>query len=98
MQETKELWVPSPGWEDPLEEETATHSSVLVWRVPMNSQRSLVGYSPWGHKESDMTEYAQQRERQARENDISSNAHSHPITDHTPGVFVFFKAWKCMLS
>ena len=29
----------------------ATHASVLAWRVP-----SLVGYSPWGHKESDTTE------------------------------------------
>ena len=29
----------------------ATHSSILAWR-----QRSLAGSSPWGHKESDMTE------------------------------------------
>ena len=33
----------------------ATHSSILGWRNP-HGQRSLVGYSPWGHKESDMTE------------------------------------------
>ena len=46
MQET---WVQSLGWEDPLEEGKATHSSVLAWRI-----RGL--YSPWGHKESDMTE------------------------------------------
>ena len=31
----------------------ATHSSSLSWRIP--EQRSLVGYSPWGCKESDMT-------------------------------------------
>ena len=31
MQET---WVQSLGWEDPLEKEMATHSSVLVWRIP----------------------------------------------------------------
>ena len=41
MQET---WVPSLGWEDPLEKETATHSSILAWRIPwtllsMGSQR-----------------------------------------------------------
>ena len=30
MQET---WVPSLGWEDPLEKETATHSSVMAWRI-----------------------------------------------------------------
>ena len=33
MQET---WVPSLGWEDPLEEGMATHSSVLAWRIPMD--------------------------------------------------------------
>ena len=28
-----EMWVWSPGWEDPLEEGTATHSSILAWRI-----------------------------------------------------------------
>ena len=32
----------------------ATHSSILAWRIPQTS--SLAGYSPWGHKESGMTE------------------------------------------
>ena len=49
MRETRVL---SLGWEDPLEKEKATHSSIPAWRI---SQRSLEGYSPWGHKESDMT-------------------------------------------
>ena len=31
MQET---WVPSLGWEDPLEKGKATHSSILAWRIP----------------------------------------------------------------
>ena len=31
MQETQVL---SPGWEDPLEKEMATHSSILAWRIP----------------------------------------------------------------
>ena len=30
----KETWVRSLGWEDPLEKEMATHSSVLAWRIP----------------------------------------------------------------
>ena len=51
MQETR---VRSLGWEDPLEEGMATHSSVLAWSIPW--QRSLVGCSPRGHTESDMTE------------------------------------------
>ena len=33
MQET---WIQSLGWEDPLEEGMATHSSILAWRIPMD--------------------------------------------------------------
>ena len=32
----RETWVQSLGWEDPLEEGTATHSSTLAWRIPMD--------------------------------------------------------------
>ena len=39
------------GWEDPLEKGMATHSSILPGES--HGQRSLVGYSPWGHKELD---------------------------------------------
>ena len=48
-----------PGSGRSLEESTATHSSILAWRIPR--QRSLVGCSLQGHKESDVsepTEYA----------------------------------------
>ena len=31
----RETWVPSLGWEDPLEKRMATHSSILAWRIPM---------------------------------------------------------------
>ena len=63
MQETQ---VQSLGWEDPLEKKMASHSSILAWRVPWREfhsclenshQRSLAGYSPWGCKESDTTEW-----------------------------------------
>ena len=30
----REIWVQSLGWEDPLEEEKATHSSIPAWRSP----------------------------------------------------------------
>ena len=36
MQETQETKVQSLGQEDPLEEGMATHSSILVWRIPMD--------------------------------------------------------------
>ena len=38
MQETEEKWVQSLGWEDPLEEGIATHSSILAWRMPMDRE------------------------------------------------------------
>ena len=31
-----EAWVQSLGWEDPLEEGMAIHSSILAWRIPMD--------------------------------------------------------------
>ena len=46
--------VQSLGWEDSLEEGMATHFSILAWTS--HGQKSLMGYSPWGCKESDMTE------------------------------------------
>ena len=48
-------WVGSLHQEDPLEQEMATHSSILAGKS--HGQRSLVGYSPWGHRESYMTEH-----------------------------------------
>ena len=48
-------WVRSLGEEDPLEKEIATHSSILAWRIPW-TERSLLGYHPWGHIELNMTE------------------------------------------
>ena len=46
--------VQSPGWVDPQEEEAATHSSVLAWRIPWTEAPG--GLQPTGHKELDMTE------------------------------------------
>ena len=38
MQETPETWVGSLGREDPLEEEMATHSSILTWKIPQTEE------------------------------------------------------------
>ena len=45
MQETRAQTL---GWEDTLEKEMATHSSILAWET--HGQRSLMGYSPRYHK------------------------------------------------
>ena len=42
--------VQSLGWENPLEKEMATHSSILAWEIPWTEENS-----PWGHKELDTT-------------------------------------------
>ena len=49
MQET---WVGSLGWEDPLEKEMATHSSILAWRIPRTEKPGglqSVGSQKVGH-------------------------------------------------
>ena len=38
LQEVQEMLVRSLGWEDPLEEGTATHSSILAWRIPWTEE------------------------------------------------------------
>ena len=48
------MWVQSLGWDDPLEKEMATHSSVLAWEIPWTEQPG--GCSPRHCKESDTTE------------------------------------------
>ena len=53
MQETQEAWVRSLSWKIPLEEDMATHSSILAWRIPWTEELDRVA---WGHKESG-TEY-----------------------------------------
>ena len=51
MQETR---LQSLGWEDPLEEEMATYSSILTWEMSWTER--LVGNSPKGRKELDVAE------------------------------------------
>ena len=51
----QEAWIQSLAREDPQEEDMATHASVLMGKTPW-TERSLAGYGPWGHKESDTTE------------------------------------------
>ena len=51
MQETGVQFL---GREDPLEEEMATHSSILAWRIPWTEEPG--SYSPWGSQELDIPE------------------------------------------
>ena len=49
------MWFRSLDWEDPLEQEVSTHSSILAWKIPGTEEPGGL-HSPWGHKESDVTE------------------------------------------
>ena len=56
MQEPQEMGVQSLGWEDPLEEETATRSNILVGKIIWTEEPGRL--SPWSLKQSEMTEHA----------------------------------------
>ena len=51
----QEMWVQSPGQEDPLEKEMAIHSSTLAWEIPMD-RGGWRDYSPWDCKELDVNQ------------------------------------------
>ena len=70
---TQEMCVQSVGREDPLEKEMTPPSRVLAQEI---SWRSLVGYSPWSRKESDVT--------QCTHTQTHTHTHTHH-TSHVPG-------------
>ena len=78
-----DIWVQSLGWEDPLEKEMATHSSILAWKIPVflpgksHGWRSLAGYIPWGCKELDTTE-------QLHFHGLHETTSSHPASSLVP--------------
>ena len=49
----QESWVRFLGWEDPLEKEVTTHSSILVWRTPWTTEPG--GLQSMGSQASDMS-------------------------------------------
>ena len=55
------MWVLSLGWEDPLEEGMATHSSILAQRIPCTEEPG--GPQSMGHKELDMTEVTEHQNK-----------------------------------
>ena len=55
----QEMWVQSLSWEDPLEKEMATHSSILVWEI--HGQRRLAGSVGWQRVRHDLVTKQQQQ-------------------------------------
>ena len=54
MQEPQEIWVQTLDWEDPLEEEMATHSGIQAWKIPWDREAWQATVHR-GHKELDTT-------------------------------------------
>ena len=72
-----EAWVRPVGWDDPLEKEMATHSSVLAWRIPWTGEPG--GLQSMGHKESDMTDQLALSLPISRYHLITSVSHFYPM-------------------
>ena len=82
MQETREMWVWSMGWEDLLEEVMATHFSILAWRILWTEEPSWP--QSMGHKELDTTE-------------VTWHAHMHTVIVNSSYIVsqICFKWFKC---
>ena len=82
MQETREMWVWSMGWEDLLEEVMVTHFSILAWRILWTEEPS--GLQSMGHKGLDTTE-------------VTWQAHMHTVIVNSSYIVsqLCFKWFKC---
>ena len=50
----RETWVQHLSWEDPLEKGTATHSSILAWRIPWVDTTERLSLSLWEKEKEEM--------------------------------------------
>ena len=76
-------WIRSLGWKDPLEEETATHSSVLAWRIPRTEEPGRLQFM------------GSRRVRHDRATKYSTARYSITGTDHT---CLSLNQFKCILT
>ena len=95
QQETQETWVWSLGLEDPLEEGMATHSNILIWRIPwteepgglqsMESQR--VGHDWWttcAHTHTHTHTHTHRLPRTVLKNHLIVSVSGHPSIPDCP--------------
>ena len=101
-----ETWVQSLGWEDPLEEGTTTHSSILAWRIPMDRgawQATVHGVEKGWTRLSDSTRHSIFGESHysahcmSRLSPPAPTMHVHFHLTSTPLVstLIFFFSWPC---
>ena len=100
MQETEETWVQFLGRKDPLEEEMATHSSILAWKIPWTEEPR--GLQSMGCNELDLTEQLSTCEErqvcvQVTSVQLSRSVMSDstlPVDCSTPGLPGLYKLWQ----
>ena len=54
------MWIQSLGWEDPLEKEMATHSSILAWKIPWTEEPGGLQFSRFTRVSCDLMTEQQQ--------------------------------------
>ena len=64
---TQETRVQSLGWEDPLEEGMATHSSILTWRIPMDRGAWQASVHGVAKSQTRLSDYAHMRIKSFKE-------------------------------
>ena len=77
---------------NPLEKSMPTHSSILAWRIPWTDD--LVGYSPWGLKELDTTEWLARAQTHTH-TQISKNVFRLLALTHMLLLSRFSRVWLC---
>ena len=84
IQETQETWVASLGWEDPLKEGMATHSTMLAWRIPWTGKPGRlqsIGLQRVGPTE--VTQHTRMQEMLARDSVAIQWLRIHPPMPET---------------
>ena len=108
MQETQEMQVWFLGWEDPLEKEMATHSSILDWKIPwseepgrlqsMGSQKvrhdwATKQYSTLPESRNDITFSEHTASEEPNQNRILSLHILSPVLKDSKSTFIFLRAY-----
>ena len=91
-----ENWVQSLGWEDPMEEGMATHSSILAWRILWRKHYSSFSVMP-RHRESLNTSHLQMSDRKKknlRKKGLISRSNYYSILNNSTYLLVGHFLWS----
>ena len=78
VQETQETQVQALVWDDSLEQEMATHSGILAWKIPWTEVPSGL-YSPWSHTETRLSTHTHRHTHTHRDTHTHTHTHTHTL-------------------